>query len=222
MSKLVLPRTDKDGNYYISYSQFSKWKRSKRDYIRKYFFGEPDDNPALQKYGDFGHKVGESYENHDFSAWEKDEAEFLLSLPHYDEFEKEIKLQMDGFYVLGYIDTNTAPEDGYVKKLADYKTGEIHKRKSEYEADDYKQVHIYAAALQQEFGKLPDEGHVVLIGRAGNAFAGEELTLVKDAAIIEKEINQDIIDTTLKFVQETAEEISRYYQAYLELVGENE
>jgi len=222
MSKLVLPRTDEDGNYYISYSQLSKWKRSKRDYIRKYFFGEPDDNPALQKYGDFGHKVGESYENNDFSVWETDEAKFLKSLPHYDEYEKEIKLQMDGFYVLGYIDTNTNPEGGYVQKIADYKTGEIHKRKAEYESEDYKQLYIYAAALQQEFGQLPDEAHVVLVGRAGNAFAGEQLTLVKDAAIIEKDINQDIIDSTLKFVQETAEEISRYYQAYLELTGKNE
>lgn len=219
---LILPRKDEDGNYYISYSQLSKWKRSKRDYMRKYFFGEPEDSPALQKYGEFGHKVGEAYENNDFSKWEKDEAEFLKSLPHYDEYEKEIKLQMSGFYVLGFIDTNTKPKGGYVQKLADYKTGEIHKRQSEYESYEYKQLYIYSAALQQEFGKLPDEAHVVLIGRAGNAFAGEELTLVKDAAIIEKEINQDIIDETLEFVQQTAEEISRYYVSYLKLTGQYE
>lgn len=220
-TQLILPRKDEDGNYYISYSQLSKWKRSKRDYMRKYFFGEPDDNPALQKYGDFGHKVGESYENNDFSKWEDDEAKFLQSLPHYDEFEREIKLRMDGFYVLGYIDTNTKPEK-YVQKIADYKTGEIHKRKSDYESDEYKQLYIYAAAMQQEFGELPDEAHVVLIGRAGNAFAGEELTLVKDAEIIEKEINQDIIDKTLQYVQQTAEEISRYYVSYLKMTGQYE
>lgn len=220
--QLILPRKDENGNYYISYSQISKWLRSKRDYIRKYFFNEPDDNPALQKYGDFGHKVGESYENHNFKSWTPEEAEFLLSLPHYDEFEREIKLQMDGFYVLGYIDTNTAPEDGYVKKLADYKTGEISKRKPEYESDDYKQVYIYAAALRQEFGRLPDEGYVVLIGRAGNAFAGEELALVKEAAIIEKEISDEIIDDTLAYVQAVAEDISKHYVAYLKMTGQYE
>lgn len=218
-NQLILPRKDEDGNYYISYSQLSKWKRSKRDYMRKYFFGEPDDNPALQKYGDFGHKVGEAYENNDFSAWSEEEAEYLKSLPYYDEFEREIKLQMDGFYVLGYIDSNTAVEDGYVKKILDYKTGEVAKRQSEYESSDYKQVAIYSAALQQEYNKLPDEAIVVLIGRNGNAFKGEELTLAMNDAIIPKEINQDVIDETLEYVQQTAEEISRYYQAYLKLGG---
>lgn len=218
MSKeLILPRKDEDGRYYISYSQLSKWKRSKRDYIRKYFLNEPDDNPALQKYGDFGHKVGESYENHDFSVWNEDEANFLLSLPHFDEFEKEIKLQMDGFYVLGYIDTNRHPEDGYVKELADYKTGDIAKRTPEYESDDYQQVHIYAAALEQEFGRLPDKGSVVLIGRSGNAFAGEELNLTMEANIIDKPITRERIDEVLQSVQEVAEEISSYYQTFLKL-----
>ncbi len=220
--QLILPRKDEDGNYYISYSQISKWKRSKRDYMRKYFFGEPDDNPALQKYGDFGHKVGEAYENNDFSKWKADEAAYLQSLPFYDEFEREIKLQMDGFYVLGYIDSNTEAEDGYVKKLLDYKTGEVAKRQPEYESPDYKQVGIYSAALQQEYGQLPDEACVVLIGRNGNAFKGEKLTLAMNHAIIPKEINQMVIDETLLYVQQTAEEISRYYQAYLALGGINE
>ena len=217
--QLILPRKDEDGNYYISYSQLSKWKRSKRDYMRKYFFGEPDDNPALQKYGDFGHKVGEAYENDDFSQWSEKETEYLKSLPYYDEFEREIKLQMEGFYVLGYIDSNTAAEDGYVKKILDYKTGEVAKRQAEYESSDYKQVAIYSAALEQEYGKLPDEAIVVLIGRDGNAFKGEELTLAMNHAIIPKEINQDVIDETLEYVQQTAEEISKYYQAYLKLGG---
>ncbi len=227
--QLILPRKDEDGNYYISYSQISKWKRSKRDYIRKYFFGEPDDNPALQKYGDFGHKVGEAYENNDFSKWEEHEAEYLQSLPFYDEFEREIKLEMDGFYVLGYIDSNTKPQAApsyllssgttYIKKILDYKTGDIAKRTPEYESEEYKQLTIYAAALQQEFGILPQEAHVVLIGRGGNAFKGEELTLVKDANIIKKDISPEVIQKTLEYVQSTAEEISRYYQVYLKLTA---
>lgn len=227
MSKqLILPRKDDDGNYYISYSQISKWKRSKRDYIRKYFFGEPDDNAALQLYGDFGHKVGEAYENNDFSAWNKEEAEFLQTLPHLDEFEREIKLKMDGFYVLGYIDTNTKPvlhknaEHGlYVKELADYKTGDIEKRAPEYEADDYLQVDIYAAALHQEYGVYPEKGSVVLIGRSGNAFAGEELNLTLEAEIIDKPISAERCESVLEDVQKITEEISEHYVAYLKLTG---
>jgi len=223
--QLVLPRKDKDGNYYISYSQISKWKRSKRDYIRNYFFGESDDNAALQLYGDFGHKVGEAYENNDFSAWDEAEAMFLQGLPHLDEFEREIKLQMKGFYVLGYIDTNSAPSpmgstNCYVKELADYKTGDIDKRTPEYESDDYLQVDIYAAALHQVYGRYPDKGSVVLIGRSGNAFAGEELNLTMEAVLIDKPISAKRCKQVLEQVQEIAEEISAYYSVYLKLIGD--
>lgn len=216
---LVLPRKDKDGKYYISHSQLTKWKKSKRDYIRSYFFGESEDNPALQLYGDFGTKVGESYENNDFSAWEEEEAMFLKTLPCLDEFEREIKLNMKGFYVLGYIDSNTKA-DGYVKELLDYKTGEVDKRKADYESDDYWQVDIYAAALRQEYNKLPDKGSVVLIGRVGNAFQGEELNLSMEATIIDRPISDERCDTVLGQVQEVAEEISAYYSTYLKLIGE--
>ena len=222
--QLILPRKDKDGNYYISYSQISKWKRSKRDYIRKYFFGEPDDNEALQKYGDFGHKVGKSYENNDFSAWEEGEAEFLKAIPHLDEFEREIKLGMTGFYVLGYIDTNTKIDDGlaqsYVKELVDYKTGDIEKRTSDYDTDDYYQVDIYAAALQQEFGKYPEKGSVVIIGRSGNAFAGEELKLTKEFKIIDRPISKERCEKVLTEVQKITEEISKYYVVYLKITNQ--
>lgn len=226
--KLILPRQDELGRCYISYSQINKWKRSKRDYMRNYFFGEQEDNAALQIYGDFGHKVGEAYENNDFSAWDKEEEAFLKTLPHLDEFEREVKLQMDGFYVLGYIDTNSSPEIGnnegeepfmYVRELADYKTGEIDKRTPEYESDDYLQVDIYAAALHQEYGRYPEKGSVVLIGRSGNAFAGEDLNLTLEANIITKPISKERCNEVLAQVQKIAEEISAYYQVYLKLKG---
>jgi len=228
VEQLVLPRKDEDGRYYISYSQLSKWERSKRDYIRKYFMKEPDDNAALQIYGDFGHKVGESYENNDFSAWNESEAAFLKSLPHYDEFEREIKLEMDGFYVLGFIDTNTLPEIGnsegeepfmYVKHIGDYKTGDISKRHDEYESDEYKQLDIYAAELLQKYGRLPDTAKVVLIGRSGNAFKGEALNLTKEVAIIDRQLSLERVEEVKSYVQSTAEEISRCYIAYLKLKG---
>ena len=108
----------------------------------------------------------------------------------------------------------------YVKKLADYKTGEIAKRAAEYADDDYWQVDIYAAALEEEFGKLPDEGAVVLIGRSGNAFAGEDLELTKEAEIIDRPISAKRCGDVLLQVQQVAEEISAYYTAYLKLIGD--
>ena len=63
--KIILPRVDKEGKCYISYSQHSKWKRDKKDYIKSYFFGERFEGNA---YTDFGSKVGEALENNDFSG----------------------------------------------------------------------------------------------------------------------------------------------------------
>lgn len=215
--EIVLPKKDKEGLYYLSYSQMAKWKKSKRDYIRKYFFDEPDDNAGLQRYGDFGHKVGEAFENNNFDKFEPEEQGFLKSLPRFDEFETEIRLEMTGFYVLGYVDSNTKVEDGYVKKLLDYKTGDVVARKPEYESEDYIQTEIYSAAFMQKYGKLPDEASVVLIGRSGNAFKGEELKLTGEVEIIPKDVSAKRVAKVHFQVQQIAEEISTYYKAFLEL-----
>lgn len=215
--EIVLPKKDKEGLYYLSYSQMAKWRKSKRDYIRKYFFGEPDDNAGLQRYGDFGHKVGEAFENNDFSKFEINEQTFLQTIPRFDEFETEVKLEMQGFYVLGYVDSNTKVEDGYVKKLLDYKTGDIVARKPEYESVEYMQTEIYSAAFMQKYGRLPDEASVVLIGRSGNAFKGEELKLTGEVEIIPKDISAGRVAKVHAHVQKIAEEISDCYKAYLKL-----
>lgn len=218
--KIILPKTNKDGEYYVSYSQISQWKKSKREYIRCYFLKEKQENAGLQKYADFGHKVGQAFENNDYSAFEPNEQEFLKSLPKYDEFETEVRLQFDGWHLIGYADTNTnSKDDGYVKKIIDFKTGEISKRKVDYESEDYHQLAIYAGAFRQKYGKLPDEATVVLIDREGNAFRGEELKLTGRVEFIPKDISAEIVDSVVAEVQKTAEEISRYYKAYLKLNG---
>lgn len=224
--QLILPRTDDDGNSYISYSQIATWKKSKRDYIRQYFFDEEDTKDFLKPYGDFGNKIGEALENNDFSDFTEEEQKLMKLIPRYDEFEREIKLEMDGFYIKGFIDTNTVlrKNEGkkkieLVEKIADYKTGEIEKRRPEYESDEYLQIPIYAAAIQQETGFLPKEAFVFLIERNGNAFKGEELTLGNEFITITKDVSQEKIDKAKIEIQEIAEDISKYYETYLKLNG---
>ena len=221
--QLVLPRVDKQGKSYISYSQINVWKKSKREYIRQYFLGESGP-AALKPYGDFGTKIGEALENNDFSEFTEKEQEFLKTVTRYDEFEREISLKMDGFYVKGYIDSNTLSYETknkkkvqVVNKILDYKTGEISKRRADYESDDYIQIPIYAAAIKQDTGCLPKECSVVLIQRDGNAFAGEELTLGDEYVTIKKKVTTKVVDDVLKYVQETAEEISMLYELFLKL-----
>lgn len=216
MSKqLFLPKTDEEGVPYLSYSQISTWKKSKRDYIRKNFFKESDDNEGLQRYGDFGHKVGEAFENNNYSAFEPHEQEFLCTIPKYDQFERKIKLQLDGFYMLGYIDTNSH----CLTKMADYKTGDIEKKAGDYSSSDYIQLEIYSAAIEQETGILPTDVKVFLIGRSGNGFQKEELKLTGEYVTIERTITKESIEKVKQDVQQIAEEISSYYKMYLKLNG---
>jgi hypothetical protein len=237
--KLNLPQTDIFSIYsdsgqpdlvempYLSYSQISKWLKSKREYIRKYFLGEPDDNEGLQRYGDFGHKVGGALEHNDYSGFEPDEIEFLKTVPRYDRFEVETLLKMDGFFVKGYIDTMKLPDDHkgsghiieYVPAIADYKTGDISKKEEDYASDDYIQLEIYAASIEQVFGSLPEKADVLLIGRSGNAFKGEELKLTKEFITIKKDITPERIEEVKKLVQKVAEEISDYYTTFQRING---
>lgn len=206
---IVLPRKDKEGNCYISYSQHSKWKRDKKDYIKSYFLGERFEGNA---YTDFGSKVGEALENNDFSGFDTVELKTLNKITRLDEFEREIRLKFEDFYVLGFIDTNDKDCD----IIIDYKTGALNKV-VEYEREDYDQLAIYAAAIEQETGKLPSQAHVELIERYGNAFQGEELTLGKEVVQIPKDISPERIEKVKKDVQKVAKEISDYYQVYLKM-----
>jgi hypothetical protein len=220
MSKIVLPKTTPEGIPYLSYSQISTWKKSKRDYIRQYFFGE--DFSGMSDYMDFGSKVGNALEKNDFSEFTKEEQKFLKTIPRYDQFEREINLQMDGYFVKGFIDTNTTEntEKGeLVKKIADYKTGEIEKKESEYASDDYIQLDIYAASIQQETGVLPEEVSVFLIDRTGNAFKGEPLRLGERYITITKKVDDKRVKVVMNEVNKIAQEISDYYQVFLKLNG---
>lgn len=206
MRKIILPRKDKDGKYYISYSQHSKWKKSIKDYIKSYFFGERFEGNA---YTDFGSLIGESLEHNDFSSFTAKEKKVLKKVTRLDEFEREIKLDMGDYYVMGFIDSN----DKELKTIIDYKTGDMTKV-DVYEADDYDQLGIYAAAIEQETGKLPEQAYVELIERVGNAFRGEDLALGTEIARIPQDISPKKIKEIKKDVDKVAVEISNYYRVF--------
>lgn len=212
-TKIILPRQDESGAYYISYSQLSTWKKSKRDYIRQYFFGE---NFEGNSYTSFGSIIGESLEHNDFSSFTKKEADFLKTIPRYDQFERKVKLELDGFYVVGFIDSNTSN----FKKIMDYKTGDMGKA-AEYDNDNYWQLEIYAMALEQETGILPEDARVILIERTGNAFKGEELKLGTQFQEIPRSLDVFRLEQVKAEIIKIAHEISDYYKVFLSMRDES-
>lgn len=205
---LELPKKDEQGVPYLSYSQVSSFLRNKNDYIKSYFLKEPI---QFRDYIDFGSKVGTALEHDDFSAFSEEEQQTLNKVIRLDEFEREIRVDYTkyGFYLKGFIDTNT----GTLDHVIDYKTGSQNKV-AEYEKDDYIQGQLYALGIKQSCGKLPKKVEVVLIERYGNAFKGEKLSVGKQIT----HIPIDISDAKLKYasdaVIEAAQEISKYWKTF--------
>ncbi len=195
-------------SYYLSYSQISSWLKYKKDYYSSYFYNVPFEGNA---YTEFGSKIGEALENNDFSAFNQKEQSFLKTIPRGDEFEREINLLLpNGVYVTGYIDTNKLP----VTWMRDFKTGNESKKSEYNDPMKYLQIPLYAAAIQQETGKLPEDCGVILIDRLGNAFQGEELTLGEKFWEIPLKIGEKEITNAIEIATRVSEEISKEYKMF--------
>jgi hypothetical protein len=217
---IILPKKNKQGEYYISYSQYNKWKSAKKDYIKSYFLGERFEGNA---YTEFGSMVGEALENNDFSGFTPEEVEVMNQITRLDQFEREINWNLGDFVVNGYIDTNDLLKDGpepsangLVDNIVDYKTGAMNKVEV-YEDDKYDQVTIYAGAIEAETGHLPSKGWVELIERTGNAFRGEPLELGKKVVVIPQDVSRKAVDNVKKNLIKVAKDISAHYKVFNKL-----
>ena len=204
---LTLPKKDKKGDQYLSYSQINSFNSYKRDYIRGYFFKEEFvSNP----YIDFGSLIGEALEKGDFSNFTKKEQEYLKKVPRLDSFEYEIRIEMDGWYVTGFIDS--ASKD--LTHIIDYKTADNKKKESYYRSPEYRQLEIYSLAVKKDTGRLPKKVQVIMIDRKGNSFKGEDLTLGLKTKVVNRKITTKILQDTEEYLQKSAEEISEYYRIF--------
>lgn len=188
MNDIELPRQDAEGNYYISYSQYSTWKElksfnlgilGKQEYILSYFMGVkwPD-----QGWAQFGSDVEDYICTKDKAeAFTESEKETLAKIKPIGVFQKEIKLWiLPNVYVYGFIDDC----NDVMSWLRDYKTASNNSRQRYYK-DDYTQLDIYAMFAYQETGKIPEKLEVCIIERKGNCFGMVER---RDLLSVGKEI----------------------------------
>tara|TARA_R110000772_G_scaffold50518_4_gene116131 strand:+ start:3849 stop:4559 length:711 start_codon:yes stop_codon:yes gene_type:complete len=218
--KIVLPKIDDNGKSRFSYSQYNKWKTSKKDYFKSYFLGERFDGNA---YTEFGTLVGEALENDDYKDFNDKERAVLSQVTRLDQFERRIDFDLGGFTVLGFIDTNDLLMDGIkgdakeiVDTIVDYKTGALNKVEV-YEDDGYDQVTIYAGAIEQETGYLPTKGWVELIERTGNPFKGESLKLGNKVVVIPQDVSKEAVEAVKINLIKVATEISKSYAVFNKL-----
>lgn len=225
MGQLILPRTDKDGRSYISYSQVNLWNDLKgfntgglgtHEYIRSYFLGE--DWPEMG-WGTFGSEV-EDYicERKHADNFDAEEKAVLDTIEPIGVFQKEIKIEFDDFYLLGYIDDCNEE----LSHIRDFKTASLNSSKKYYK-DDYYQLDIYAMYAKQVTGKLPEKLEVCIIEREGNCFRGggrSVLRVKENVWYHERETNEERQAFLRDYIIRTAHEISAHYIAFLKLTGQ--
>jgi len=171
-----LPRVSEDGMPYISYSQVSSFNNPQyfNQYILGYLFGIRDEGNVWSQFGSEvgeyletgGKKVGKLLNDNDIEVLN----EILKTLKPLKgkEFEKEIKLQRDGYRIIGYIDLYYETKEK--ANVVDFKTLNTVKKKSFYanndpdSKDSYLQTILYSRALEIE-GKEIDNCGVFGIDR---------------------------------------------------------
>jgi len=124
---------------YLSYSAMSSFLSYREDFRKRYYENKPMIiTPELT----FGKRIGELLENDD---------ESMRYVLRYDTPEQELKFEVDGVPILGYIDTF----DSNNKKIGEYKTGKT--PWTQGRVDKHFQLDVYSLGVETIFGKVDDE-----------------------------------------------------------------
>lgn len=162
-----LPKT------YLSYSSMDLWLRDKEAYRKRYYEGEPYlDTPYTQ----FGSKVGEALETGNYFD------PILKDVPVYSDPEHELRVEIGGVPVLGYIDSF----DPDTLAILEYKTG-IRSKDGKPTWDrvkvrKHKQLPIYCLLVRKKFGDYNPDVKLVWMEtkwstvETKQTFCGKELT----------------------------------------------
>lgn len=219
---IQLPKTDKEGNFYTSYSQIETWNAIKtfkglegrKEYIRKYFLGEKEEDDKAG-FATFGKEV-ENYicERADADKFTSEEKKVLNEIVPLGHFQTECKIAFPGFYVLCYIDDRNAD----FSHLRDYKTCS-EKSGIKYTLPEYEQLDIYAMAAKQITGKIPERLEVLCIERSGNGFRGGRSVLQVGNKFwnVHRSTTEERLKTIENKILTAVTEISEYYSVFKKL-----
>lgn len=225
-NKINLPRKEKDGTQYISISQFTSFNSDlyKNQYILGYLFGIRDEGNAFSWFGSqvgefletSGEKVGELLDENDIKIL-NEVVERLKPLSD-KEFEKEIRLEREGFFIKGYIDLYYKT-DGKAN-VVDFKTLNLKKKEAFYANNDpttkepYMQTLLYSRALEIDGEEIAHCGVFGLDRTFAGTFQEPILHLSGETKVIPTPYNKSNTEKFLKDVDKTVYEISSLQSTY--------
>lgn len=132
---------------YLSWSQYSLWTKSKREYWKRYGLNE---NRSANKFFAKGKELADAMEYGDDGSFSTDEllSVVLENIPKLDFMEQEIKVVMkNGENLLSYLDSCSI----YMTEFLEYKTGKV--AWTQELVDKHEQLLFYALSIYINSGR---------------------------------------------------------------------
>lgn len=229
--QLNLPRVYKDekhpdrvGKVYMSYSQYSSFNETgefRYQMILQYIFGIKMES-RFQAYADFGTHCGEYIETKGAkrgSMLSNEDCKILDNVmkdfPKTSEYEREVWIKRNGYYILGFIDKYVPLENKYCT-VGDFKTGNK-KKVDKYSSEEYGQTTLYSFG-ETEKGSTVKDSYVTLLVRSGNPspMYGEPtpFKLTGEVVNIPTPYSKERAEKVLEKMDRTAEKISSLKTTY--------
>jgi len=204
---------------YLSHTQIDAWKKSKKDYRKRYYDGTPFYiTPEIE----FGKIVGGQYE-----ALHGDVPVTLMhpiigSIPRGTHPEYELRCEVRGIPVVGFIDSF----DETCSRVIELKTGKTPWTQSR--VDRHEQLKMYSSALRVMRGEynpyvtlvwLPTRDRPVRDVIDGMEFTGRSIELTGEIKPFTTCIHANDLLIYEKVIEQTAREISEDYTVWQRLHG---
>jgi len=177
---------------YLSPSQFVLFKRDKKAYFDRYLFGKTFSN----KYTEFGKWVHGELEKPES---ENEAIEMIRPIiPECDKHELEVKAEINGVPLLGYIDKLNTKE----KILIDIKTSK--NPFSQQKADELEELTLYQLLIAEKLKFVPLRTYIVWLETADD---GSGLYLTGKTKLIETKRTKEQLEYARNEIAEVWEEI---------------
>jgi hypothetical protein len=216
----------------LSYSAYNSFKEPayKGEFFGVYFLGEPRTGTIFTEYGSAVGMYQETGEPQEYlSQSDKKILDEKIGRPKGAIYEKELVIDRGSYVIQCFVDRILEQSDGGLEVI-DFKTGDISKKRADYESEDYQQTTLYSYGLELLGYKVSYSG-VKLANRKGNTLNTEAfskngdplwLRLTGEVIDIPTPYSKERAEKFLKSFDKTAKDIEEYYSVYQKYFGKKE
>lgn len=192
---------------YLSWSQYSLWIKSPRQYKKKYFNSKPFFSTKEMDYGKY---IGDSIENENIFGLTDNEVLAVRSIPiceHY-EYTEDFKIS-NGVAVKFFIDGYSPSKNN----IAEYKTGKETWNKER--VDSHGQTYIYGLWHFKKTGVLPTV-QLYWMPTENSPMSKFGVELTGECYKFDVDITEDALNNMEASLIDVSNEISDAYESWLE------